>query len=124
VLRCRGVARSRRSRVRAADRPPEHPEHESQIFPYDNIADMDTQVGEILEQLEEDGLAENTIVFYWSDHADGVPRAKRSLYDSGLHVPLMTLAEEFHTAFFARRGERPARKFHRPRPDGARARGR
>jgi arylsulfatase A-like enzyme len=56
---------------------------------YDNIADMDTQVGEILAQLEQDGLSSNTIVFYWSDHGDGVPRAKRSLYDSGLHVPLM-----------------------------------
>ena len=56
---------------------------------YDNIADMDGQVGEILKQLEDDGLAENTVVFYWSDHGDGVPRAKRSLYDSGLRVPLM-----------------------------------
>ncbi len=56
---------------------------------YDNIADMDGQVGEILQQLEDDGLADSTIVFYWSDHGDGVPRAKRSLYDSGLHVPLM-----------------------------------
>jgi N-sulfoglucosamine sulfohydrolase len=56
---------------------------------YDNIADMDGQVGEILKQLDEDGLADNTIVFYWSDHGDGVPRAKRSLYDSGLRVPLM-----------------------------------
>lgn len=56
---------------------------------YDNIADMDGQVAEILRQLDEDGLADNTIVFYWSDHGDGVPRAKRSLYDSGLHVPLM-----------------------------------
>lgn len=56
---------------------------------YDNIADMDAQVGEILKQLEDDGLSDNTIVFYWSDHGDGVPRAKRSLYDSGLRVPLM-----------------------------------
>jgi len=56
---------------------------------YDNIADMDGQVGELLKQLEDDGLADDTIVFYWSDHGDGVPRAKRSLYDSGLRVPLM-----------------------------------
>jgi hypothetical protein len=56
---------------------------------YDNVADMDGQVAEILRQLDEDGLADNTIVFYWSDHGDGVPRAKRCLYDSGLHVPLM-----------------------------------
>ena len=38
---------------------------------------------------QEDGLADNTIVFYWSDHGDGIPRSKRSLYDSGLRVPLM-----------------------------------
>jgi N-sulfoglucosamine sulfohydrolase len=56
---------------------------------YDNIADMDGQVAELLRQLDEDGLTDNTIVFYWSDHGDGVPRAKRSLYDSGLRVPLM-----------------------------------
>jgi N-sulfoglucosamine sulfohydrolase len=56
---------------------------------YDNIADMDRQVGDLLKQLDDDGLSDNTIVFYWSDHGDGVPRAKRSLYDSGLHVPLM-----------------------------------
>jgi len=56
---------------------------------YDNIADMDQQVGEILRQLDEDGLAERTIVFFWSDHGDGLPRAKRTLYDSGLKVPLM-----------------------------------
>jgi N-sulfoglucosamine sulfohydrolase len=56
---------------------------------YDNIADMDGQVGEILRQLDADGLVDNTIVFYWSDHGDGVPRSKRSLYDSGLRVPLM-----------------------------------
>ncbi len=56
---------------------------------YDDIADMDTQVGEILARLQEDGLADNTIVFYWADHGDGLPRAKRSLYDSGLRVPLM-----------------------------------
>ena len=56
---------------------------------YDNIADLDSQVGDILQQLEADGLAGNTIVFYWSDHGDGIPRSKRSLYDSGLRVPLM-----------------------------------
>jgi N-sulfoglucosamine sulfohydrolase len=56
---------------------------------YDNIADMDGQVAAILRELEEDGLADDTVVFFWSDHGDGVPRAKRSLYDSGLRVPLM-----------------------------------
>ena len=56
---------------------------------YDNIAVMDGQAGAILEQLEEDGLVDNTVVFFWSDHGDGLPRHKRWLYDSGLHVPLI-----------------------------------
>jgi N-sulfoglucosamine sulfohydrolase len=77
----------------AIDVPPYYPDtpavREELARMYDNIADMDTQVGEVLKQLEDDGLADNTIVFYWSDHGDGVPRSKRSLYDSGLHVPLM-----------------------------------
>lgn len=56
---------------------------------YDNIAVMDAQAGMILDQLEEDGLLDNTIVFFWSDHGDGLPRHKRWLYDSGLHVPMI-----------------------------------
>jgi hypothetical protein len=56
---------------------------------YDNIARVDQQVDEVLKQLEEDGLVEETIVFFWSDHGDGLPRAKRWLYDSGLRVPLI-----------------------------------
>ncbi len=56
---------------------------------YDNITKMDGQVGEILEQLDEDGLAEQTVVFFWSDHGRGLPRCKRWPYDSGLRVPLI-----------------------------------
>ncbi len=77
----------------AIDVPPYYPDtpavREELARLYDNIADMDSQVGEILKQLEDDGLTGTTIVLYWSDHGDGVPRAKRSLYDSGLRVPLM-----------------------------------
>jgi N-sulfoglucosamine sulfohydrolase len=56
---------------------------------YDLITFMDKQVGEVLNQLEEDDLADNTIVFFYSDHGLGIPRFKRTLYDSGLHVPLL-----------------------------------
>ncbi len=55
----------------------------------DNIETLDKQVGDLLAQLEEDGLAENTVVFFWSDHGRGLPRAKRWIYDSGIHIPLM-----------------------------------
>jgi len=56
---------------------------------YDLITAMDLQAAELLKQLEEDGVAENTIVFFWGDHGRGLPRAKRWLYDSGIHVPLI-----------------------------------
>jgi arylsulfatase A-like enzyme len=56
---------------------------------FDNIAIMDAQVKEILDQLKEDGLEDSTIVFFYSDHGDGLPRAKRWIYDSGIKVPLI-----------------------------------
>ena len=56
---------------------------------YSNVAEMDGYVGVILRQLEEDGLLENTIVVWYSDHGGPLPRQKRLLYDSGLHVPLI-----------------------------------
>jgi len=55
----------------------------------DNITTMDKQVGAVLKELEEDGLADDTIVFYFSDHGAGMPRSKRWLYDSSLKVPMM-----------------------------------
>jgi uncharacterized sulfatase len=55
----------------------------------DMITYMDRQVGEILEQLEKDGLADTTIVFFFSDHGAGMPRSKRWLYDSSLRVPFI-----------------------------------
>ena len=56
---------------------------------HDLVTTMDKQVGAILKNLDEDGLADNTIVFFWSDHGRGLPRAKRWLYDSGTHIPLI-----------------------------------
>jgi arylsulfatase A-like enzyme len=56
---------------------------------YDNIAAVDAQVGRVLDELEEDGLADSTTVFFFSDHGDGLPRMKRWVYDSGIHVPLL-----------------------------------
>ena len=56
---------------------------------YDLITTMDKRVGELLGQLEADGLAESTIVFFFPDHGLGLPRFKRTLYDTGLHVPLL-----------------------------------
>lgn len=59
---------------------------------YDLIEEADAFVGKRLAELEEDGLAENTIVFLWSDHGEGLPRAKRWPYDAGIRVPLIVRA--------------------------------
>ena len=56
---------------------------------YDVLTLLDRQVGEVLDRLEADGLADSTVVMFWGDHGVGLPRAKRWLYDSGLHVPML-----------------------------------
>lgn len=54
-----------------------------------NAMVMDEQAGKILDQLREDGLDQNTIVFFYSDHGDGLPFVKREIYDRGLRVPFI-----------------------------------
>ena len=56
---------------------------------YTNISEMDDWVGEHIKELEEDGLLENTIVMFWSDHGDGLPYVKREVTDRGIHIPLV-----------------------------------
>jgi uncharacterized sulfatase len=56
---------------------------------HDMITAMDAQAGDLLRQLDADGLAESTIVFFFSDHGAGMPRSKRWLYDSSTRVPLI-----------------------------------
>lgn len=56
---------------------------------YNNISEMDRQIGAVLNQLEEDGLLENTIIFFYGDHGGPLPRQKRLIYDSGLNTPLI-----------------------------------
>ena len=56
---------------------------------YSNILEMDHQVGELLQQLEEDGELDNTVIFWYTDHGGPLPRQKRLLYDSGLNVPMI-----------------------------------
>ncbi|MFN3152188.1 sulfatase-like hydrolase/transferase [Bremerella sp.] len=63
---------------------------------YDKITDMDKQVGRVLAQLKEDGLDEDTIIFYYGDHGSGMPRSKRWPYDSGLHVPMIVHVPEMY----------------------------
>jgi arylsulfatase A-like enzyme len=73
--------------------PPYHPDlpetRETWAVYYDYMTRMDAEIGAMLARLEKDGLAEDTIVFYFSDHGGAVPGSKRFLFESGLRVPLI-----------------------------------
>jgi len=56
---------------------------------YDQMTAMDAQVGEKLAELDRLGLADDTIVCYYSDHGGALPGGKRSLHDRGTRVPLI-----------------------------------
>ncbi len=56
---------------------------------YSNIKEMDQRVGEIIEELRQEKLLENTVIFWYSDHGGPLPRQKRLTYDSGLRVPMI-----------------------------------
>ena len=61
---------------------------------YDRITMMDKLVGKNLREIEEAGLTDDTIVFYYGDHGSGMPRSKRWPYFSGLNVPLIVHVPE------------------------------
>ncbi|HOX55867.1 MAG TPA: sulfatase-like hydrolase/transferase [Candidatus Paceibacterota bacterium] len=61
---------------------------------HDCISAMDQHAGEILAELERDGLRDDTIVFFWPDHGQGIPRGKRTLWDTGLKIPLVVYFPE------------------------------
>jgi arylsulfatase A-like enzyme len=56
---------------------------------YDCLALMDGQIAAKLKELEQAGLAEDTIVFYYADNGGVLPRSKRFLQRTGTHVPLI-----------------------------------
>jgi uncharacterized sulfatase len=60
---------------------------------------LDRDVGKLLDELDADGLADSTIVVFWGDHGEGIPRGKRALTDYGLRVPLIVhVPERFRAA--------------------------
>jgi arylsulfatase A-like enzyme len=63
---------------------------------YDNVQLMDAEVGKILTRLEALGRLANTVVIWTTDHGDGLPRAKRELFDSGIRVPMIIRWPEAH----------------------------
>jgi N-sulfoglucosamine sulfohydrolase len=69
---------------------PDVPEVRADIARFlSNVNEMDRQVGQIIEQLKEDGLYDKTIIMFYSDHGDGLPYVKREITQRGLHVPFI-----------------------------------
>ena len=61
---------------------------------YELITAMDAWAGGLIQELKDEGLYEDTIIFFWSDHGVGLPRAKRWLYDSGTRIPFIIRVPE------------------------------
>ncbi|MFK7817633.1 MAG: sulfatase [Planctomycetaceae bacterium] len=72
---------------------PRHPETKTFRYTYaryhDNIMKIDREVGAVIDQLTEDGLLEDTVIFYFGDHGGVLPGSKGYAYETGLHVPLV-----------------------------------
>ncbi len=84
--------------------PPYHPDtpemrHDWAQY-YDKIEDMDNWLGERLKELDESGLADNTIVFYYGDHGGVLGRSKRFVYESGTRVPFIVRIPEKYKYLF------------------------
>ena len=79
-------------KIEDASIPPYHPnipETKDWAQYHANITKLDGLVAKTLKELDDSGLSENTIVFYYGDHGSGMPRHKRWLWDSGIHIPLL-----------------------------------
>jgi len=91
--RVAGFAAHERHDPALARIPPYHPDVPEVRRDWARYADaityMDKEVGAALSELDQAGLADSTIVFFYSDHGAGMPRSKRWLYDSSTRVPLI-----------------------------------
>ena len=56
---------------------------------YSNLVEMDRQIGLIIKKLKDQGLYDNTYIFFYSDHGGPFPRYKRSIHETGSKVPLI-----------------------------------
>ncbi len=56
---------------------------------YDEISRMDDYIGQVMEALEDQGLAENTVILFITDNGRPFPRDKTTLYDGGIRTPFI-----------------------------------
>lgn len=69
---------------------PDEPEVRKDFtFYYDEISRMDDYIGEIMMELERQGVLENTVVLFISDNGRPFPRDKTTMYDGGIKTPFI-----------------------------------
>jgi arylsulfatase A-like enzyme len=56
---------------------------------YNSLKFTDNLIGNLLKKLEEDGLRDSTIIFFYADHGQGMPRGKTNGIDYGYRVPFV-----------------------------------
>ena len=77
-----------RSKVSIPPYYPDHPSIREAIGRhYDTILQLDGVLGEIVAALKRDGLYDNTVIFFFSDHGMSLMRHKQFLYEGGIRVP-------------------------------------
>ncbi|MEW4527936.1 sulfatase [Maioricimonas sp. JC845] len=80
-------------RWQQVDLPPQYPDHPVTRRDWANylasIEVMDAKVGEVLDRLDAEGIADNTLVVFFGDHGRPHVWGKQWLYEGGIHVPLI-----------------------------------
>lgn len=71
--------------------PPYHPDTPAvradyQLY-YDEITRLDRYVGMVMDELESQGVTDNTLILFISDNGRPFPRDKTTMYDSGIRTP-------------------------------------
>lgn len=90
--------------------PPYHPEtpHMKKSWAHylDKVHEVDLWVSSQLKRLKDQGLDDNTIVFYYSDHGGVLPRSKRFMYDTGTRVPMIVhIPEKWRASLGLQKGQ-------------------
>tara|TARA_R110002049_G_scaffold263116_1_gene439274 strand:- start:45889 stop:47823 length:1935 start_codon:yes stop_codon:yes gene_type:complete len=56
---------------------------------YNSIKLTDNRIGELLDKLDKENLRDDTIIFFYADHGEGIPRGKTNGIDMGYRVPFV-----------------------------------
>jgi arylsulfatase A-like enzyme len=77
----------------SVDPPPYYPDHEITRQEWarylNSVSGVDLRIGRILEQLEQEKLADNTVVLFFADNGRLEARGIHWCFDSGLRVPMI-----------------------------------